>query len=63
MNSQPSCKETIVMAHTECPWCAGQAAFVAEGPTVAPAAFECGDCGVRVEVASDPVVAVLARAA
>ena len=63
MKTRPSSQESIAMAQTECPWCAGPAALVAEGPTVAPHALDCAECGVRVELAQDPVEARLARAA
>ena len=47
------------MIHVECPWCAGPAGVeLADGGQV-----ECVECAVRVELAPDPIVEPLARAA
>ena len=51
------------MAETECPWCAGPAALVIDGRAGARDAVDCADCGVRVELAPDPAVSELGRAA
>ncbi len=63
MKTRLSSQESIAMAQTECPWCAGPAALVAEGLRDVPNALDCAECGVRVELAPDPVEARLARAA
>jgi hypothetical protein len=46
------------MVHVECPWCAGTATVdVADGDE-----FQCGDCGIRAEMAADATTE-LSRAA
>ena len=54
--------ETAAMVQIDCPWCAGPAVVTFAGGD-AREAVDCADCGVRVELAADPVVIELARAA
>ena len=63
MKTRQSSQESIAMVQFECPWCAGPAALVAVGPSIAPHALDCAECGVRVELAPDPVEVRLALAA
>jgi hypothetical protein len=52
------------MVEIECPWCMARAELIDGDPHAGLAdAVDCAECGVRVEIAADPVVATVARAA
>ena len=51
------------MVRMECPWCAGPAVLGPGEPAGGSDAVDCADCGVRVDVAPDPIVSELAKAA
>jgi hypothetical protein len=63
MNTKRVNQEVAGMVHIECPWCAGAASFVDGGSEVSGGAVDCADCGVRIALAPDDVVAEFARAA
>lgn len=47
----------------DCPWCAAEATIETAATRTGVATFVCADCMVRVELAPDPSVPVIARAA
>jgi transcription elongation factor Elf1 len=63
MNERRTNQEVAAMVQLECPWCAGAASFVEVPSEAGSGAVDCADCGVRVDLAPDPVVTELALAA
>ena len=63
MNERRMNQEVAAMVHLECPWCASPASFVEVRSEAGSGAVDCADCGVRVDLAPDPVVTELALAA
>jgi hypothetical protein len=64
MDLSPDSQESVAMVEIECPWCEARAELIDGDPHAGLAdAVDCAECGVRVEIAADPVVATVARAA
>jgi hypothetical protein len=64
MNTRPDSQESVAMVEIECPWCAGAAELVTGEPAKGRMdALDCAACGVRIEIAGDPPMTEVRRAA